>query len=443
MTLLPDLVVIGLWLALIAVGCVVVSIVASRRLLWNAADPLLLIFLNVGLNVAVVVVLADARHESAIQYVLAGFVAFLAGLHTFRSDRRRGPRRAVRAPGRAATLLLLGTAAAFYIVYDVFLVSQVGLGIFGTANPDLAKVTLTQGGFGLFRHLYVAANLFYLPLLVHSFVVYRRRSLLVVGALLFLIQNIVFNFSKSGFVFVIFDLGLIAQFYQGALAKRVLSLRVAGTVALVGLVPALLVFSLVAALSGVSVLQMILTRLAATGSGTYMYFVLDGSDAFFGMDLMTRLSLFLDTLLSSLRLKAWAPLSFSGMVSTHLTGVELPGFGANPYPFVAGHFLFGWGGVAYCFAVGALLSFARTRRTDLLTWYILNQSALVFVADPGITQAYVIALLVISPAILVVNLMSWSQHRRLLVPVRTAYERWARPRAPSATIPPEVDAASS
>jgi hypothetical protein len=174
-----------------------------------------------------------------------------------------------------------------------------------------------------------------------------------------------------------------------------------------------------------------------------MYFVLDGSDAFFGMDLMTRLSLFLDTLLSSLRLKAWAPLSFSGMVSTHLTGVELPGFGANPYPFVAGHFLFGWGGVAYCFAVGALLSFARTRRTDLLTWYILNQSALVFVADPGITQAYVIALLVISPAILVVNLMSWSQHRRLLVPVRTAYERWARPRAPSATIPPEVDAASS
>ena len=202
----------------------------------------------------------------------------------------------------------------------------------------------------------------------------------------------------------------------------------------------MLVFSLVAALSGVSVPQMILTRLAATGSGTYMYFLLDGSDAFFGMDLTTRLSLFFDTLLSSLRLKAWAPLSFSGMVSTHLTGVELPGFGANPYPFVAGHFLFGWGGVAYCFAVGALLAFVRTRRTDLLTWYILNQSAIVFVADPGITQAYVIALLVISPAIVLVNLMSWSQHRRLLVPVGAAYARWARrrPRRGSVVIEPDI-----
>ena len=439
MTLLPDLVLIGLWLALIAGACVVISVVASRRLLWNAADPLLLIFLNVGLNVAVVVVLADARHESSIRYVLAGFVAFLAGLHTFRSGHGRAE---LRAPGRAATLLLLATAAAFYLVYDAFLVSKVGLGIFGTANPDLAKVTLTQGGFGLFRHLYVAANLFYLPLLVHSFVVYRRRSLLVGGALLFLVQNVVFNFSKSGFVFVIFDLGLIAQFYQGALGRRVLSLRVAGTVALIGLVPAMLVFSLVAALSGVSVLQMILTRLAATGSGTYMYFVLDGSDAFFGMDLATRLSLFFDTLLSSLRLKAWAPLSFSGMVSTHLTGVELPGFGANPYPFVAGHFLFGWGGVAYCFGVGALLAFVRTRRTDLLTWYLLNQSAIVFVADPGITQAYVIALLVISPAIVLVNLMSYSQHRRLLVPVAAAHARWARRRARPGTVVTGVDAAA-
>lgn len=442
MTLLPDLVAIGVLLALVAGLCIVLSIVASRRLLWNIADPLLLVFLNVSLNVAIVVVLADARHESAIVYVIAGFVAFLAGLHVFRPDRRREALPALRAPGRVATVLLLGTAGAFYLVYDGFLVSQVGLGIFGSANPDVAKVTVTQGGFGLFRHLYVAANLVYLPLLVHSFVVYRRRSVLVAGALLFLVQNIVFNFSKSGFVFAIFDLGLIAQFYQGALGKRVLSLRVAGTVALVGLVPALLVFSVVATLSGVSVLQMILTRLAATGSGTYMYFVLDGSDAFSRIGFLTRSSLFFDTLLSSLRLKAWAPLSFSGMVSTYITGIELPGFGANPYPFVAGHFLFGWGGVAYCFGVGALLAFARTRRTDLLTFYILNQSAIVFVADPGITQAYVIALLVISPVVVLVNLMSWSQRRRLLVPVRGAYDRWARRRARSRTLVAPADAAS-
>lgn len=430
MTLLPDLVEIGLWLALVALLCVVISIAVSRRLLWNVADPLLLVFLNVGLNVAIVVVLADANGTSTIAYVLAGFVAFLAGLHCFRERNASGAALpALRAPGRTATLLLLATAAAFYVVYDAFLVSQVGLGIFGGANPDSAKVTVTAGGFGLFRHLYVAANLFYLPLLVHSYVVYRRRSVLALGVLLFLVQNIVFNFSKSGFVFAIFDLGLIAQFYQRALGKRVLSMRLAAMVALVGLLPALLVLSLIAALSGTSVLQMVLTRLAATGSGTYMYFVLDGGRAFYHMAFPTRLSLFLDTLLSSLRFKPWAPLSFPGMVSTYLTGVELPGFGANPYPFVAGHFLFGWGGVLYCFGVGAFLSFVRTRRTNLLMFYVLNQSALVFVADPGITQAYIIALLVISPAIVLVGLLAATQRRGVLVSVRTAHAHWRARRA--------------
>lgn len=425
MTLLPDLLQIGFWLALVAMLCVLISIAASWRLLWNIADPLLLVFLNVGLNVAIVVVLAEANGTSAIAYVLIGFVAFLAGLHCFRERRETAAALpALRAPGRTATLILLGTAATFYLIYDAFLVSQVGLGIFGSANPDIAKVTVTAGGFGVFRHLYVAANLFYLPLLVHSFVVYRRRSVLVLGALLFLVQNIVFNFSKSGFVFVIFDLGLLAHFYQRALGRRVLSMRMAATVAVVGLVPALLVLSLVAALSGVSVLQMVLTRLAATGSGTYMYFVLGGGQAFYHMELSTRLALFFDTLLSSLRFKPWAPLSFPGMVSTYLTGVELPGFGANPYPFVAGHFLFGWGGVLYCFAVGAFLAFVRTRRTNLLVFYVLNQSALVFVADPGITQAYLIALLVISPAVVMVYLTALTQRRRVLVPVRAAHARW-------------------
>jgi hypothetical protein len=348
----------------------------------------------------------------------------------------------VRAPGRTATLLLLATAGAFYLIYDAFLASQIGLGIFGGANPDQAKVTVTQGGYGVFRHLYVAANLFYLPLLVHSYIVFRRRTVVVLGVLLFLVQNIVFNFSKSGFVFVIFDLGLLAQFYQQALGRRILSIRAAGAVALVGFVPAMLVLSVVAALSGVSVLQMVLSRLAATGSGTYMYFLLDGSDAFFRLDVVSRLSLFFDALLSSLRIKPWAPLSFSGMVSTHLTGVELPGFGANPFPFVAGHFLFGWWGVVYCFGVGAFLSFARTRRADLLTFYILNQGAIVFVADPGITQAYIIALLVISPVIVLVNLISWSQRRRLLVPVRAGHGRWAQRRARSDAVLSEGPGAS-
>jgi hypothetical protein len=251
---------------------------------------------------------------------------------------------------------------------------------------------------------------------------------MALGVLLFLVQNVVFNFSKSGFVFAIFDLGIIAHFYQGALRRKLLSFRLVGTVALLGLLPAVLVLTVVSAASGASPLQMVITRLAATGSGTYMYFLLDGSDALIRMGLTERLGLYFDTLLSALRFKAWAPLSYSGIVSTYITGVELPGFGTNPYPFVAGHFLFGWGGIFYCFGVGALLSFVRTRRTNLLVFYVANQAGIVFVTDPGITQAQIVALIVISPVFAIVWLIALCQRKEVMVSVTAAYARWASSR---------------
>ena len=169
-----------------------------------------------------------------------------------------------------------------------------------------------------------------------------------------------------------------------------------------------------------------------------MYFLLDGSNAFIHTGLPERLGLFFDTLLSSLRFKAWAPLSYSGIVSTYITGVELPGFGTNPYPFVAGHFLFGWGGILYCFGVGALLSFVRTRRMNLLAFYAANQGAIVFVTDPGITQAQIIAMLVISPAFAIVWLIASSQGKRMLESVASAYARWTSSRPPAREpMPPE------
>src|SRR3982751_2438029 len=136
MTLLPDLVVIGLWLALITGVCSLIGLATSRKLLWNPADPLILVLIYVGMNVAIVLVLADASHNAIITYVLLGFGAFLLGLHAFRPARRGGEVAVpLRAPGRATTLLLLGTAAACYLIYDAFIVSQVGFGVFGAANP--------------------------------------------------------------------------------------------------------------------------------------------------------------------------------------------------------------------------------------------------------------------------------------------------------------------
>ena len=89
MTLLPDLVLIGLWLALITGVCSVIGLVTSRRLLWNPADPLILVLVYVAMNVSIIVVLADANHQAILNFVLIGFGAFLLGLHAFRPDLRK------------------------------------------------------------------------------------------------------------------------------------------------------------------------------------------------------------------------------------------------------------------------------------------------------------------------------------------------------------------
>jgi hypothetical protein len=84
-------------------------------------------------------------------------------------------------------------------------------------------------------------------------------------------------------------------------------------------------------------------------------------------------------------------------IEYQLTGSYMPGFGANPYLFLDGHFLFGWLGVIYCFFVGVSIAYARSLSKNILVFFIAVKFTTYFVTDPAIAQAQFISLLVYLP----------------------------------------------
>jgi hypothetical protein len=390
-----------------------------RRHIWNPFDPLLLALLNVAFNVTIVVVFGTSL--ASVAYVGLGFVAFLLGVRFgggrphYSDSTAAGP---LRGPSRSATIALLGTVVLFMAVHTAFLISRVGFGIFGDINPDLVKVTVTQGGMGIFRHFSTAAGLLFIPVLAHAYLVHRMRFVFWAGALWFVSQAIVFRFSKAGFFFLIFDLGILMYFYLRATGRKILSPRFVLVTALAGLVPALIVLAVVSAQYNTTIPQMVLDRLVATGGGNYLYFVQEGADGLRALPLGERLLLFVDNLLSPLRLKEWAPLGYMALLVYNGTGVYMPGFGPNPYLFLDGHFLLGWGGILYCAAVGLAVARVRSLKINVIGFYLMVKLVFTWIVDPGIAFSHMIALLVAAPVFSFIWLMFASRLKKMYVPIR-------------------------
>lgn len=428
MTLIPALGQLQYWLVLWTIVFFALGTWFCRRELWNPIDPLLLLMLNVALNVAVVAVLGREKAPAAVAFVLLGFALFLIGLtHGASMPARLEADPHALGPSPTVTRLALVFIALTYIAYDAFVVQQVGLGVLGGANPDLAKVTITQGGNGTFRYIIVGATLLYLPLLLHSLFVYRLRWTFAVGLMFYVTQNMVFGFSKAGFVFDFVNIGILAFYYRRALGRQIIPMKFVGYVVVVGGVPAVLVLSVLATKYDLSISSIVIERLIATASGSYMYFNLGGAHAFDGVDLAARLGLYFDNILSPLRLKGWAPSSYAAQVGEYLTGTSLPGFGANPYLFVSGNFLLGWWGLLYCYGCGRLIRFARHRKTNVIAFYVGVQLAFYFPADPGITETAIVALIAFAPVWAMLRLIALAQSRGLSWRVREPDGPWGAP----------------
>ncbi|MGK5094021.1 hypothetical protein WDW89_18660 [Deltaproteobacteria bacterium TL4] len=225
------------------------------------------------------------------------------------------------------------------------------------------------------------------------------KILFYVLTIWFLLTSLIFGFSKSGLVFMLFDLGILIFYYQKALKISFFSMKNVSLLAILGGLPALITLQIISTKYGTSILELVVQRFLVTGGGTYGYFTLEGYKFFNNISFIEKLAYYFDTLLSSFRLKQWEEMSHMARMIYHLTGLNAPGFGANPYLFVDSHFLFGWFGILYCYFVGLLISFTRSLNINFIFFYIFVNMSMLMVADPAIAQAQIVAMSLFIPFI--------------------------------------------
>lgn len=384
-----------------------------RKKIWNVFDPLILTLIYVSFNVAIIFFLflnGSVRNSVAI-YILFGIVFFILGLKTKRIRLQPVLTKTDKAFGLSPklTIVFIVISLAFQLIAIGFIFRQIGFGILmGTINPDLVKVTLTQDGMGIFRHIGVAGDILFVPLVAHAYFSYKMKRLTYACIIFYALKYFAFPFSKSGLVFLVFDLGILMHFYKIKFNYIILTTRKVLLVALVGSVPALVVLTNISSTYEKTIITMLMERFIVTGYGTYQYFVNDGMSFFEDLSFFERLNYYLDTLLSMLKIKDWEDMSYMAQMEHQLTGLYMPGFGANPYLFLDGHFLFGWAGIFYCYAVGFLMAFGRSLSNNVLLFFIAVKLTTHFVADPAVAQAQFVSLFFYLPVLIFLYLYARS-----------------------------------
>ncbi|MBP1650326.1 MAG: hypothetical protein H6Q26_483 [Bacteroidetes bacterium] len=413
---------VGLYL-LVFIGTFLPLLFIFRKQYWNLFDPLILLLFSLAFNVSIAAYtyLTGDMQGRFMVYILICMVAFVAGFFSY--VRYKEP--AVpplqndvvfTGPDRFMTTALIVTNILFITINNLFLLYSVGLGILtGDVNPDLAKVTLSQGGAGIFQKVAWISKFIIVPLCAHAFYMFRMKKLVLFTLAYFVFSSMVFSFSKSGLLFMLFDFSIVAYYYNRYLGMKLINFGKMFVFAGIGGGAALIVLLNVTSKYGVSISELLAERFIATGSGTYQFFSMDGYRAFANFDFVTRIQNYLDVILSTFKLKAWEPLGYMAYMTEYLTGLNAPGFGANPYLFVDGYFLFGWGGILYCFVLGLLLRTVRSMKTGYLRFFIFNTIVPQLFADPGIVQHSIIALLLFVPVYLLIKVVADIYHKQTTI----------------------------
>lgn len=113
------------------------------------------------------------------------------------------------------TVVFIALSLTYQIIALGFMFKQIGFGILtGSVNPDLVKVSLTQDDMGMFRHIWVAGDFLLIPLVAHAFFSYKMRRLAIACVIFYVLKFLVFPMSKSGLVFLVFDLGVFLHFIR-------------------------------------------------------------------------------------------------------------------------------------------------------------------------------------------------------------------------------------
>jgi hypothetical protein len=369
------------------------SIYFLRSVLWSSFDPLILSIFFVVFNVVCVIFFSDQVSLPDLIYVYGSYLLFLFIL-------RLGPKLNLNFQkslfdDKFFSIIFSFIPVIFQVTFIFFVLNKIGFGTLTGEADASSKVYLTQDGDGIFKYVIYAANLTLIPIIFNLYFVHRQKWYVFFLIFLILASSFIANFSKSGLFFMIFDVAIMAKYYNISLSLKKLSKsKLIASIFVIG-IPVFLLISQGANERGVSINYLVVERFIDTGGGTYQYFILGGKRYLEDFDFLQKIYFYFDNILSILRFKSWEPLSYIAYMSNEFTGKAIPGFGANPYLFLDGHFLLGYFGFFYVALLAVLINLARSIKTNPVVFYILNKLALFTIGDPNTMQAFLFSVLLI------------------------------------------------
>ena len=290
-----------------------------------------------------------------------------------------------------------------------------------SSNPDTAKVTLYQGGFGFVRRLnmmpfnFFVSGCFVLILLNH-----RRRlyiTLLVIMSLMIMTTG-----SKSALLPLVIAAGLVIAHPTLTGADPRLASRLARyntVIFLAGASIAMLIFVIDAGREGLSGgVQMMLKRVLFNGDVIIYYFPTRGANPdLIGLNWVNYLEYLFKGWLATFRIISEYPPALGSVIM----GVNQPGLGPNPLYFVRADIFFGpVAGCLYCLYIGLATAWIRqlffTRKAITVNSSIVRLALATFAfgmpIDSGGTIGYALDIVMfIVPIWLLAKFLIYSRDR--------------------------------
>lgn len=278
------------------------------------------------------------------------------------------------------------------LCYLLLAVNIVSVGIMCAVNgvpilsgdPNATKVTVHEG-VGLFSRIKEASGLLLIAFALTAGFIYKQNHVFFMSTAWMILAGIISG-SKGALFVLFFSFALAYYFvekYYGIKKKK----NIIYLLAVMALIWIFVVALVSSSYTQASSFDSVSRRIVLNSDGLYGYFVNGAYQEFLKESFWAKVQYYFADIIMALRVFTSEKIpNFGYLIKLYSGAYTSWGFAPNPTMFVDGHILFGYGGIAYCFLIGVLMSFSRYRVNNmilfvylgLITRYLIGDGALFF-----------------------------------------------------------------
>lgn len=383
-----------------------ISWLLFRRYIFAIFDPWLLMVLYQSIIVGSMAYYCSTGELEVkfFVYILACYFALAGGMALFYRRRISQIYTYTIVPRHILpfTILLL---LSLLVVNNLIIYSLLGVPALHEGARTITFYSRLGRGGGAFYYLNTGLLLILPILSMKALVLYRQKRIAYL-ALVVIALVLTGLGGKTAFLSLFFVYGTAVYYRYITQSVPIRIPKIAWGFLLVALVVVAYTFVNVAE-SGYesTVFLAFIRRIINTAAGPYYYFILNAYKGFSGLNLLsyhfsqiTPYFGFRDenAVTLGMNLTLFSDLAFG-----------TPGFGPNPTHYVISHIALGYAGMLYSFFLGALLSFVRYRlRIGFVLYVLLNYMVADLLTDGTLMPLYLFYVLILSPAIVVANIIA-------------------------------------